>query len=159
MNFDNCSLQPMTEESVAEICQWEYEKPYDVYSFKGRPNGYLLDKRTWGVEQFVLCCDARLVGQVSCQFDNHKLWVGWSLSPALCGKSNGHLFVQKCVKEIRKIKDYKGNLFLRVAAFNERAIKAYQKAGFIYIKTIKDEIPYSNNMEDFWIMVERISNC
>lgn len=45
MTFDNCTLQPLTEETAAEITQWEYPKPYDSYSLKGRPNGYLLDKK------------------------------------------------------------------------------------------------------------------
>ena len=41
---------------------------------------------------------------------------------------------------------------LRVAAWNQRAIRAYQKSGFSYVKTIQDEIAYSNHMEDFWVM-------
>jgi RimJ/RimL family protein N-acetyltransferase len=39
-----------------------------------------------------------------------------------------------------------------LSAWNQRAIYAYQKAGFAYVKTIKDEIAYSNHMEDFWVM-------
>ncbi len=152
MTFDNCTLQPLTEETAAEITQWEYPKPYNSYSLKGRPNGYLLDKKTWGTEQFSLCCNQTVVGQVACQFDNDQLWVGWSLAPVFCGNGNGCSFVEKCIEEIRRIKQYKGKIYLRVAAFNKRAIKAYQKAGFTYLKTIQDEIAYSNQVEDFWIM-------
>ena len=46
--FKSSTFCALTEEYALEISQWEYETPYDVYNFKGRPNGYLLDKSTWG---------------------------------------------------------------------------------------------------------------
>lgn len=153
INIKDGILQPFTIRIVEQICQWEYEKPYDVYNFKGRSNEYLMDENTWGTEQFALCNDNIVIGQVAAQFDNNNLWVGWSLSPKLCGKGNGYIFIKKCTEEIRRIKAYKGRLYLRVATSNERAIKAYQKAGFVYLETIQDEIAYSNNIEDFWVMV------
>ena len=142
----------MTEETALQISEWEYKPPLDMCSFKGRPNGYLMDKATWGTEQFCLLEQARLIGYVSCQLDKGMLWVGWSLSPKLCGRGEGHLFVEKCVQEIREIKRYKNPVYLRVAASNIRAIKAYQKAGFVLSEIIQDEIAYTNNIEDFWIM-------
>ncbi|MDD2268669.1 MAG: GNAT family N-acetyltransferase [Eubacteriales bacterium] len=153
MDFNNCFLQELKVETAKEISQWEYDEPYDVYNFKGRPNGYLMDQKTWGTEQFALCYDNILVGQIACQFDDDNLWVGWSLSPKLCGRGNGHLFVKRCIEEIRKIKTYNGKIYLRVSASNKRAIKAYQKSGFVYLKTIQDGVAYSNNIEDFWVMV------
>lgn len=154
-DFDNCNLQALTKKTAAKISQWEYEKPFDVYNFKGHPNGYLLDQPTWGVEQFCLMNGDTVIGFVSCQLDEKDLWVGWSLAPSLCGKSNGSLFVTKCVREIRKIKQYNSDIFLRVAASNQRAIKAYQKAGFVYVKTIQDEVAYTNHIEDFWVMAHQ----
>ena len=153
MDFKTCFLQPLTEKAALEINQWEYEEPYHAYSFKGHPNGYLFDSKTWGTDQFALCYGKSVIGQVACQFDKGQLWVGWSLSPEYCGKGNGHLFVKQCIQEIRKIKQYQDKIYLRVAASNTRAIKAYQKAGFVYSKTIQDEIAYSNHMEEFWIMI------
>lgn len=44
--FKASTFCALTEEYALEISQWEYEFPYDVYNFKGRPNGYLLDKST-----------------------------------------------------------------------------------------------------------------
>lgn len=153
MDYNQCVLQGLTESAVSEIVQWEYEPPYDVYSFKGHPNGYLLNKETWGKEQFCLVYNNKTVGYVSCQYGNDDLWIGWSLSPLYCGKGQGHEFIGRCVSEIRKIKDYRGIIYLRVAAWNKRAIMAYQKSGFVYQQTIKDEIAYTNNIEDFWVMI------
>ncbi|MBR6748356.1 MAG: GNAT family N-acetyltransferase, partial [Clostridia bacterium] len=80
------------------------------------------------------------------------LWVGWSMAPELTGQGNGAAFVSCCVREIRRVKGHTGRILLRVSARNIRAIKAYQKAGFRYVKTIRDEIAFSDNMEDFWVM-------
>jgi len=155
IDFENCILQPLTEETVNVICRWEYEKPYHVYSFNSHTNDYLLKKDSWGVEQFCMRYEEKVIGQVACQFDNKDLWVGWSLAPEYCGKGNGHLFVQKCVEQIRQKKQYKGDIYLRVAATNKRAIIAYQKAGFVHHSTIQDEVAYTNHSEDFWVMVKR----
>lgn len=151
-NFANGRLVPLTTNTVKEINQWEYDAPYDEYNFKNRPNDYLLDKSTWGTEQFCLVENNVLLGQASCQFDGGVLWVGWSMAPQFCGKGNGAAFVGRCVKELRRIKSYTGRMLLRVSARNQRAIKAYQKVGFRYVETIQDEIAYSDRIEDFWIM-------
>lgn len=152
LDFSNCQMVPLTQSTVAEICQWEYEKPYDVYSFRNHPNRYLLDESTWGTEQFCLVDNEDIIGQVACQFEGSDLWVGWSLAPQLCGTGNGSKFVQRCVAELRRFTGHTGRILLKVAAWNQRAIYAYQKAGFGYVETIRDEIAYSNRMEDFWVM-------
>ena len=111
-----------------------------------------MDISTWGTEQFCLVKDDLLIGQVACQYEEDVLWVGWSMSPQLCGKGYGTAFVSRCVSELCRIKEHRGRILLRVSARNLRAIRAYQKAGFRYVETIKDEIAYSDNMEDFWVM-------
>lgn len=150
--FNRGVFQPLTGEAAAEIAQWEYGKPFDAYSFKNRPNGYLMNKSTWGTEQFCLVDKSEVLGQVSCQLEGGDLWVGWSLAPALCGKGNGAAFVKRCVEEIRSVTGHTGRILLKTAAWNRRAIKAYQKAGFVYVETVQDEIAYTNCVEDFWVM-------
>ena len=156
MNHDihiaNASLEPLTREAAAQISLWEYEAPYTAYSFKGHPNAYLQDSSTWGREQFCLVDGETLLGQVSCQWDGEGLWVGWSMAPPLCGRGYGAAFVARCVQELRRVKNHTGRILLRVAAQNQRAIRAYQKAGFQHVETIQDEIAYSNHIEDFWVM-------
>ena len=146
------TLMPLTEETAAEIGGWRYESPYDAYSFRGDADSWLMDRSTWGTEQFCLADGDRVIGHVACQNDGDDLWVGWSMAPRLCGKDNGAAFVKKCVTELHRVTGHKGRILLRVAAWNQRAIHAYQKAGFTYVETIQDEIAYSNHMEDFWVM-------
>ena len=144
--------EPLTKEIIHEISHREYEEPYGAYSFKGHHDEYLLDESTWGIEQFCLRYNDVILGQVACQNEENALWVGWSMAPELTGKGSGAAFLTRCVQEIRRTKGYSGRILLRVSARNARAIKAYQKAGFRYVETIQDEIAFSDNMEDFWIM-------
>ena len=148
----NGLLEPLTKDTAKEIAQWEYEAPYDAYSFKGHDDEYLMDESTWGTEQFCLVEGGVILGQVACQFENDDLWVGWSMAPHFCGRGNGAVFVDRCVRELRQIKAHAGRVLLRVSVRNKRAIKAYQKAGFRYVETIQDEIAYSEYIEDFWVM-------
>ena len=152
INMAKGSLEPLTKEIVAKISGWEYEAPYEAYSFKGHHDEYLLDESIWGVEQFCLTYDGIVLGQVACQYEEDNLWVGWSMAPEFTGQGYGASFVERCVQEIRRVKDHTGRILLRVSARNKRAIKAYQKAGFQYVETIQDEIAFSDNMEDFWVM-------
>ena len=152
INMAKGSLEPLTKETVAKISGWEYEAPYEAYSFKGNHDEYLLDESIWDVEQFCLTYDGILLGQVACQYEGDDLWVGWSMVPELTGQGNGATFVSRCAQEIRRVKGHTGRILLRVSARNKRAIKAYQKAGFRYVETIQDEIAFSDNMEDFWVM-------
>jgi RimJ/RimL family protein N-acetyltransferase len=156
MDYDKCILVGLTYDTAMKISNWEYDKPYAVYNFKGKSNGYLLDEDTWGKEQFCLKNEGDIIGQVACQFDNDNLWVGWSLSPLYCGQGSGHIFVQKCIEQIRNVMEYNGTIYLNVVAWNKRAIKAYQKAGFVYFKTVKDEIAYTNIIEEFWVMINKL---
>jgi ribosomal-protein-alanine N-acetyltransferase len=142
----------MNGQAVEVISNWEYSEPYSAYSFKGCPNGYLFDRSLWGKEQFCLMDGDTIVAQVACQLYDGDLWVGWSLAPELCGKGTGAAIIGRCTAELRRATAYDGPLYLRVAASTKRAVKAYQKAGFTYVKTIQDEIAYSDHMEDFWVM-------
>ncbi len=152
MDFNCCSLKPVTKETFIQMSEWEYEGPYSVYSFKGKPNTYLSDESKWGDEQFCLMCGDKLYGYVTCELEMGVIWVGWAFSPEYCGMGEGHVFVKKCVEEIRRMKNYSGDVYLRVAAWNMRAIKAYEKAGFMHIMTIQDEIAHTGKREDFWVM-------
>ena len=50
---DEWILKPLSSEAAAEMVNWIYEAPYDVYSFQGDQDDNLLDEATWGTEQFL----------------------------------------------------------------------------------------------------------
>ena len=154
MEYQLCKLVPITFEAADIISEWEYEPPFDAYSFKGRPNHYLKNQKSWGKEQFCMVLGNLVIAQVACQQLNDEVWVGWSLHPCLCGRGEGHFFIMRCLEELQRILGFpKGqSILLRVAKTNVRAVRTYQKAGFVCRETILDEIPYSNQPEPFWVM-------
>ena len=156
INMAKGSLEPLTKEIVAKISGWEYEAPYEAYSFKGHNDEYLLDETIWGVEQFCLACDGIILGQVACQYEGDDLWVGWSMAPEFTGQGNGATFVSRCVQEIRRVKGHTGRILLRVSARNKRAIKAYQKAGFRIIGELPAHELFEGEYVDCYLMEARL---
>ena len=73
INVTKGILKPLSMKTANSIAQWEYEAPYEGYSFKGHQDEYLLDESMWGVEQFCLACDGILLGQVACQHEGNEV--------------------------------------------------------------------------------------
>ena len=111
----------------------------------------MLDSEAWGRGIFaVLSPESELIGELSIEFfdeeDNYteysdfgnealinqrKLWIGFGLRPDLVGQGQGAGFVSVCAEYAVKQSRYRGDYVrLGVAKFNQRAIKAYEKAGF-----------------------------
>ena len=69
------------------------------------------------------------------------MWMGWSLRPNLCGNGIGQNFIEKCISELILLKQYYiKDIFLKVYSWNTRAIKVYEKIGFVhYDKFIRIE--------------------
>lgn len=106
---------------------------------------------SWGVEQFVLVENDNIIAYVSCQIIQEDMWVGWSLRPDLCGLGIGKDFVRKCISRLIVLKKhYTKDIFLKVCSWNTRAIKVYEKLGFVhYDKFIRIE---NNKHTEYSIM-------
>lgn len=130
IDFDKCELVDLNEEILKYICYWKYEKPYNIYNLE--LNEYLRESSTWGLEQFVLVGHDNIIAYVACQIIDGDMWIGWSLRPDICGKGMGKVFAKKCIDELINIKKYCGkHIYLKVANWNTRAIKVYEKLGFV----------------------------
>ena len=49
INMARGSLEPLTKETVAIISGWEYEAPYEAYSFKGHMCNAIIKEKTVSV--------------------------------------------------------------------------------------------------------------
>ncbi|MRZ79933.1 GNAT family N-acetyltransferase [Paeniclostridium sordellii] len=131
INFDNCKLASLNNEILNHIFLWRYESPYNIYDLYS--NDYLKNHDLWGIEQFALVEEYNIIAYVSCQVTQNDMWIGSSLRPDLCGKGIGQRFVRKCINELIELKrHYRKDIFLKVQSWNIRAIKVYEKSGFIY---------------------------
>lgn len=156
---------PITEADARAIVGWRYDGPYAAYDCPPEEASdtvrLMLDPAT----QYHAVHDERggLVG--SCCFgpdarvpggdysDDSILDVGFGLRPELTGRGNGPVFVEAIVSFARTAL---GRRHLRVtaAAWNRRAIRVYEKAGFRTTLTFTHGSPggLANGSTDWWQM-------
>lgn len=155
---------PMKEEYAREMLEsWKYEGEYSIYNYINEKD-WIMDRDAWGKDLFaVVNEDNELIGELSMQFIDAEevlindmegskiLWIGFGLKPELNGKGNGAEFVRQCVEFSISHYDYRGEYIgLGVAAFNQRAVKAYLKAGFeIYHRS--SGVLYGKDIEALWM--------
>ncbi|MCA1899416.1 MAG: GNAT family N-acetyltransferase [Chloroflexi bacterium] len=145
---------PMTAEYAARILTWRYPPPYDVYDYD-KAAEHMLDSAGWGKTLFAaLDENGALAGELTLGFldqddewvplddmqagrlDGCILWIGFGLRPDLTGQGLGLDFVTACADfaaqfSRRQYRYQGGEVGLGVYQFNQRAIKVYERAGFV----------------------------
>jgi RimJ/RimL family protein N-acetyltransferase len=115
-------IEPARREDLAELATWRYESPYEFYDGGQEP-----------VENperyFIACDDDGLVGFYYFEPKEDALEYGLGLRPDLAGRGLGLEFFRDGI-EFGRERYLQGRVRLFVAAFNERAIKVYERAGF-----------------------------
>lgn len=108
---------------IAELEGWAYEPPYDFYDGRGEP---IQDP-----ERFFAAFDeaGSLVGHYYFEPHGDVLVYGLGLRPNLTGSGRGLEFFRAGL-EFGRERFRPERIVLAVAAFNERAIKVYERAGF-----------------------------
>ncbi len=116
-------IELASPEAMAEIEGWAYEPPYDFYDGKHEP--------VRNPERFFSARDhdGSLVGFYYFELKGPILEYGLGLRPDLTGRGHGLDFVRAGLEFGRK-RFRPEQIVLAVAAFNERAIAVYERAGF-----------------------------
>lgn len=135
-------FHPMSEEYASLIAHWKYKKPYSMYSMDGSydciselMNGdyyYVLDNLNTLVGFICNGNSARIPGgyEIGIYNDSKYLDIGLGMRPEITGKGRGLEFLTHCINFLKE--QFKAQNFqLVVAIFNERAIKVYERTGFI----------------------------
>jgi len=117
------AIEQASPEALSEIEGWEYEPPYDFYD--GRHEPVLNPERFFAA----LGSDSSLVGFYYFEFADRLLTYGLGLRPDLTGHGHGLEFVRAGL-EFGRERFRPERIVLAVAAFNERAIRVYERAGF-----------------------------
>jgi [ribosomal protein S18]-alanine N-acetyltransferase len=126
-------IRPMTAADARAIAAWRYPGDYSFYDADADADDLaeLLSPAEWGQRYFAADDEARheLAGLVVVKLSGRVAEIGLGLRPDLTGLGLGESFVAACLRfaaETLGAESYT----LAVAAFNQRAITVYQRAGF-----------------------------
>lgn len=137
--FMDFIFKEMSEKDAREIAAWKYDPPYDFYDVAKGPEDLeeLLnpDKRR---DYYSATSDGELVGYFCFgaeatvpggDYSGDAVDVGLGMRPDLTGKGLGQKFLEAGLA-FAEARFSPTRFRLSVADFNERAIKAYERAGF-----------------------------
>jgi RimJ/RimL family protein N-acetyltransferase len=120
---DAVKIAPMTESELAERAKWRYEPEYAFYDETDEPVEN--PERAFAAHSD----DGELIGFYYYELNGDVLDYGLGLRPDLTGRGMGLEYFRAGLEFGRE--RFRPRLVrLHVAAFNERAIKVYERAGF-----------------------------
>lgn len=148
MNISELILTPMRQRHMYEVRNWRY---CDEYSFYNLPEAQEPPEHP---DEFIKgCClaaldakgrvaghlhygeDARIPTEEGYIYTPDRIDIGLGLRPDLCGQGLGRAFVELGLDYARAQLDAQ-RFRLSVAAFNRRAIKTYQRCGFVEVAQV-----------------------
>jgi ribosomal-protein-alanine N-acetyltransferase len=138
--FMSFTFRPLDEQSARTILQWKYEAPYDIYNLSSSdPEDtvrYLLDPQNafYGIHgqqgQLEAYCSFGPDGQVSGgDYSIPALDIGLGLHPDLTGQGYGSDYARAVIQFAHSTYSPE-QLRVTIAAFNGRAMRVWEKAGF-----------------------------
>jgi len=126
------TIRPMQQADAECIARWHYDGPYVFYDMANDEDDLaeLMDpRRRENAYYAAVDSDGSLVGFYCFIQDGSTVELGLGLRPDLTGKGLGLNFLETGLAFARQ--RFSPKMFrLSVAAFNQRAIKVYMKAGF-----------------------------
>ena len=134
-------IASMRQDEAEKIAQWRYEAPYDFYDADAdhRDLAELLDPLQRGDKYFSAHNAAdELIGSFGFVCVECVVGIGLVLRPDLTGRGLGQPFLEAGLDFARE--RFSPHVFkLAVAAFNERAIAVYERAGFVRTRAFEHE--------------------
>jgi len=129
-------LAPMSAAHAEAICEWRYPPPYDRFNWPSweevTAEGLEIGDSWIRETQYAAVLNGKdeLVGYVQFFPLLNATRLGLGLRPDLCGKGGGAVLARLAAEEA--LRHSPGvEVDLEVLAWNVRAIRAYEKAGFV----------------------------
>ena len=124
-------VRPLTEEQAAAIAEWRYEFPYEWYDTASDPRRIELfanPARRDGLRS-VVDGGGELIGFFNFVQDDDEVRIGLGIRPDLTGQGLAQPFIAAGLRYASE--EWQPRRFrLWVAGWNERALRAYRRAGF-----------------------------
>ncbi|WBW96412.1 GNAT family N-acetyltransferase [Oceanirhabdus sp. W0125-5] len=156
------NIKQMNYDEAKEISKWIYEEAYSIYSMDQSDecinellngNYFSVSDRENNLVGYYCFGEAAQVpagNQFGVYDSKEYIDIGLGIKPDLCGQGLGVNFLSSGLDFARNKLSAKG-FRLTVAAFNQRAIKVYERADFKKVNSF-ERISESGKIE-FWVMV------
>ncbi|MGN7416503.1 GNAT family N-acetyltransferase [Paenibacillus sp. SAF-068] len=137
---------PMQEEHAELICSWQYDPPYNIYSWLPWEQMKALEVEFGDAqlrqEQYAIVLDQndRISGFAQYFPLQGVTRIGLGMHPELCGQGQGTAFVTAIVQEAIR-RNPTNEIDLEVLTWNTRAIQVYLKSGFVTQDTYERQTP------------------
>ena len=122
------------EEEKRMVCSWKYEGEYACYnqpSYEEAKEKGMLFCNPEHEKNFRAFYDGDvLVGFTNLMEDNDGVFLGIGVHPDLCSKGYGTAIIMECCRISEELYPMKP-LYLTVRTWNQRAIRCYEKCGFV----------------------------
>ncbi|MDQ0063891.1 RimJ/RimL family protein N-acetyltransferase [Paenibacillus harenae] len=129
------TIRPLEIQHAAEICDWVYEPPYDIYRWPSWEH-MQKDEIEFGdpvlrALQYIAIVDdsSALIGFAQLFPMTGVTRLGLGLRPDLCSLGLGPAFSRLVALEARR-REPQHEIDLEVLAWNTRAVRAYERGGF-----------------------------
>jgi ribosomal-protein-alanine N-acetyltransferase len=128
----------MTQGQALEIAAWQYEPPYSFYDAAADADdlALLLGEESREGRYFSASSQGALVGFFELKPEGDDVVIGLGLRPELTGRGLGLRFLEAGMAFARE-RFHPSRFRLSVATFNQRAIRVYERAGFLPLRTFE----------------------
>ena len=146
------TIEQMRQSEAVEIAdRWKYDGEYAFYDMTADPEDYreittpaLRDGRYYSVFS-----GGELTGFFCAEQEGADVEIGLGLRPDLTGRGRGGAFLEEILRFVRENYSFE-KIELDVASFNQRAVKVYERAGFVKTGTAK--VSTNGGVYDFTTM-------
>lgn len=142
----------MEQPEALEIANhWKYGGEYAFYDMTADPEDYeeIVTPEKRGDRYFSVFSGNELIGFFCVEREGTDMEIGLGLRPDLTGLGRGKAFLEEILRFVRGNYSFE-KIKLDVASFNQRAIKVYERAGFVKTGTAK--VSTNGGMYDFILM-------
>jgi RimJ/RimL family protein N-acetyltransferase len=147
MNELHISYRPADEESARKFVQWRYEPPYDIYNCPPEKVEELVQYNIDPANNVYAMFDqlGELVGYCSYgsdarvqggDYSAEALDIGLMVKPELTGRGLGDRFARNVIHNGTSLY-HPEKLRVTIAAFNQRALRTWEKNGFRQVQSFK----------------------
>jgi [ribosomal protein S18]-alanine N-acetyltransferase len=147
-------FEPMSQQQACSVAAWRYDPPYDFYDMVADPEDLaeLLDPAQRDGRDFAVLDDpGDLVGFFMFKHEGDTVEVGLGLRPDFTGRGLGLSFLLAGL-EFARGRYAPARFRLAVAAFNQRAIRVYERTGF---RQVESYMHRTNGGEHPFLRMER----